>query len=91
MANVLLVEDDATLALSLEMTLQAHGHQVTVCRRLTEARETLSDGLPDLLYGVRRADFNGLNSGGLFIHLGQPGGLRVDAQVQRSRSDAAAQ
>jgi len=49
MANLLLVEDDATLIMSLEMTLQAHGHAVTVCRRLSEARAALNDGLPDLL------------------------------------------
>ena len=49
MADILLVEDDATLVLSLEMTLQAHGHHVIVCRRLAEARDILKGGLPDLL------------------------------------------
>lgn len=49
MAEIFLVEDDATLALSLEMSLEAHGHQVTVCRRLSEAREALAQTLPDLL------------------------------------------
>ena len=48
MADILLVEDDATLVLSLEMTLQAHGHHVIVCRRLAEARDILKGGLPDL-------------------------------------------
>ena len=51
MANLLLVEDDATLIMSLEMTLQAHGHAVTVCRRLSEARAALNDGLPLIATG----------------------------------------
>ena len=57
MSNLLLVEDDPTLALSLEVSLRARGHSVVVCRTLAQARRASSEqgfdlvlldlGLPD--------------------------------------------
>jgi len=42
MANVLLVEDDLTLGLSLRLALKAHGHDVHVATTLASAREALA-------------------------------------------------
>lgn len=54
MANVLLVEDDQTLGLTLRLALNAHGHDIQVAPTLARAREVgavdlivLDLGLPD--------------------------------------------
>lgn len=48
MKKILLVEDDATLALSLRLALTAHGHQVEVAHSLAAARDKLATR-PDLV------------------------------------------
>ena len=49
MARILLVEDDATLSLSLEVSLAAQGHEVTCCRLLADAQQTAADQAFDLV------------------------------------------
>lgn len=48
MKKILLVEDDATLALSLRLALTAYGHHVDVAHTLAAARDKLADR-PDLI------------------------------------------
>lgn len=49
MARLLLVEDDPTLALSLEVSLTGQGHQVTSCRLLAEAQKVAAEQAFDLV------------------------------------------
>ena len=70
MPNLLLVEDDPTLALSLEVSLRARGHAVVVCRTLAQARRVSSEQGFDLI----------------LLDLGLPDGDGVDLCVDlRSR------
>jgi len=49
------------------------------------------DSLPDLIYGGRFLDLGSINSGGVMIHLGQPGGLFDEAPstvIAGSQNDA---
>ncbi len=49
MTTILLVEDDNTLGLTLEMTLESAGHEVIWKTTLEDARKTLQSTPPDLL------------------------------------------
>lgn len=49
MSNILLVEDDSTLAYGLEFTLKNEGFNVTLADRLESAREELKKGMFDLI------------------------------------------
>jgi DNA-binding response OmpR family regulator len=49
MARVLLVEDDNTLGMTLEMTLSGHGHALSWCRTIASARDSIADSTPDLV------------------------------------------
>ena len=49
MGSIVIVEDDVTLGLSLEITLRGLGHEVVRAGSLREAREVLADGAPDLV------------------------------------------
>lgn len=49
MARILLVEDDPTLSLSLEVSLTAQGHEMTCCRLLADAQEAAADQAFDLV------------------------------------------
>lgn len=49
MAHVLLVEDDDTLGMTLEMTLQACGHDVRWCTTLAAARAAVAEEAADLV------------------------------------------
>ncbi len=47
--RVLLVEDDEAIALSIDVALQAAGHQVDCCATILEARAAAEQHLPDLV------------------------------------------
>ncbi len=49
MARVLIVEDDGTLGMTLEMSLESLGHQVTWCTSVTTARTALESLRPELV------------------------------------------
>lgn len=49
MALLLLVEDDDTLGMTLEVSLRGVGHQTRWCRSLQSAREALDEHPPDLV------------------------------------------
>ena len=49
MARLLLVEDDPTLALSLEVSLRGRGHDMTCCRLLSEAKLLTAEQAFDLI------------------------------------------
>jgi DNA-binding response OmpR family regulator len=49
MARLLLVEDDPTLAMSLEVSLRSRGHELTSCRLLSEAKSLSADQGFDLI------------------------------------------
>ena len=49
MAEILVVEDDRTLGMTLEMSLSAHGHGVRLCRSLGAARQAVRALAPDLV------------------------------------------
>ena len=49
MAEILLVEDDPTLGMSLEVALGAQGHSVSLCTTLASAREAVVQRPPDLI------------------------------------------
>ncbi len=49
MANILLVEDDHTLSMTIEMTLADLDHDVSTCRTLEAARQSLEARPPDLV------------------------------------------
>ena len=49
MANIVLVEDDATLGLSLRLAFTAHGHDVTVAPSIHKAQVVLGHARPDLI------------------------------------------
>lgn len=62
MADILLVEDDDTLALSLEISLTDRGHAVTVCRTLGRAREVVGQVKPAVVVlDLGLPDGNGLD------------------------------
>lgn len=47
--DILLVEDEAIIAMDLEMTLEARGYRVLgPCRSLDEARAAIAEARPDL-------------------------------------------
>jgi DNA-binding response OmpR family regulator len=48
-AEILVVEDDSTLGMTLEMSLSAHGHGVRLCRGLETARQAVRTLAPDLV------------------------------------------
>jgi DNA-binding response OmpR family regulator len=47
--HILLVEDTATLGMSLELSLIEHGHKVTWARTLAEARVSFEETKPELI------------------------------------------
>ena len=49
MAELLLVEDDDTLGMTLEVTLAAMGHVIRWCRSLESARASIRAHPPDLV------------------------------------------
>ena len=49
MPTILIVEDDGTLGMTLEMSLQSIGHDVTWCITLEKARQALQTVRPDLV------------------------------------------
>ena len=49
MAMLLLVEDDDTLGMTLEVSLESSGHEICWCRSLGAAREALATSTPDLI------------------------------------------
>jgi len=49
MGLIVIVEDDATLGLSLEITLRGLGHETLLCGTLRAAREALGTRHPDLV------------------------------------------
>ena len=49
MAEILLIEDADTLGMSLEMSLDGQGHQVTWCRNLDSAMSAFNNSPPDLV------------------------------------------
>ena len=49
MARLLLVEDDPTLSMSLEVSLRSRGHELTSCRLLSEAKSLSADQGFDLI------------------------------------------
>jgi DNA-binding response OmpR family regulator len=48
-AEILIVEDDHTLGVTLEMSLRASGHEIVLCRTLEAARLAVSNAPPDLV------------------------------------------
>ena len=49
MAKILLVDDDANIRRSLQVALQAHGHEVCQASNPEEALEVAAEALPDLM------------------------------------------
>lgn len=49
MAEILVVEDDRTLGMTLEMALTSSGHEARLCRTLEAARASLGRSSPDLI------------------------------------------
>jgi len=61
MAKILIVEDDATLALSLRLALTAHGHEVEVAGSLATARQKLSARKDFIMLDLGLPDGDGLD------------------------------